>query len=154
MRLVLFTATRGSSLFRVGVFQLLCAGVCLMCQCNQRRVLIGQNCQLVYYRGAPVGVLSCELCDTQGYLAVFSFALYLPSATMWLEAVVTVILPISASAFSTATGRLSGCLGSEVSPRVSPQGMSRYRNGWTNRPGTLRELSMSFGAGATDRYSW
>lgn len=72
---------------------------------------------------------------------------------MWSNALFGILMPISATAFSLSNGGMA-CRSSEVTLRVS-QATSRYRNGWTSRPGTaVRALSMSFGAGATDRYSW
>ncbi|CAM9443846.1 unnamed protein product [Pylaiella littoralis] len=74
---------------------------------------------------------------------------------MWLAAHVGILIPISATAFSLSNSRGTAfSASSEVMSRVS-QATSRYRNGWTSRPaGTLQVLSMSFGAGATNRYSW
>ncbi|CAM9948007.1 unnamed protein product [Ectocarpus fasciculatus] len=70
---------------------------------------------------------------------------------MRLETLFVAFLPVSVTAFSF----VSKLRPAQLSLEVRPQAMSRYRTGRTSRPRTMRPLwMMSFGAGATDRYSW
>lgn len=77
----------------------------------------------------------------------------------WLRFALAFSVPLCTSAvgdvWKSRADRGSTCFSTPCCGGVAvQQAMSRHRNGWTSRPGAVQRLSMGFGGGATDRYSW